>query len=40
MLATGVCHREAGKLPLSEKAEVLNFVRKETNRMLGEPRSR
>lgn len=27
MLAAGVCHREAGKLPLSEKAKVLNFIR-------------
>lgn len=34
MLAAGVCHREAGKLPLSEKAKVLNFIRKETNRTL------
>ena len=34
MLAAGVCPREAGKLPVSEKAEVLSFIRKETNRML------
>lgn len=34
MLAAGVCHREAGKLPLSKKAKVLNFMRKETNCML------